>query len=293
MPTIFRDKVIAGTVVFNDRASMPPGCIQFGLDVLDGWKKASDLEVQSTPYGGSVDGESSNGYWPALARHMLVGGYVVTDDRLTAENVEDIILGDAFPVNEEIVLVRYEGTPRYMRVKVTGEAEIVNVGPNNFRWTVPVQTIGSPFKFSYNPMDGESGSSGVAGLSSGGRTYPRTYPLQYVSDDDATSNYVALTNHGTAPSEPIAILNGPLPAGGWRLENSRTGEYIRFDVGLAATDQLVIDFTERIALLNGYPVTATIDGDFWRVLRGVNVIKLYAPFDEEANFTISVNSAWR
>jgi hypothetical protein len=293
VPTIFRDKVVAGTVTFNDRLNMPAGCVEFGLDTLDGWRKSSDLDVRSTPYGGAVDGESSNGYWSANARHLIASGYVVALDRMTAEEVEDIILGDAFPTNEDIVLVRYEGIPRFMRVKVTGEAEVINVGPNNFRWIVPLQTVGSPFKFSYEPLQGEIGTSGAAGISTGGRTYPRTYPLTYVSTDDGSGNSVALYNHGTAPADPFVEIYGPLPKGGWRLENATTGEFIQFDVDLSSTDLLTIDFSERVARRNGYPVTALITGDFWKARRGVNVVKLYAPYDEATSFTISINSAWR
>lgn len=293
MPTIFRDKVVCGTVTFNDVPTRPAGAVQFGLDQIDGWRKSPSIQVRSAPYGGAVDGEEASGYWAANARHMTISGYVVAVDRAAAETLEDIITGDAFPVNQDLILVRYEGITRFMRVRVEGEVEILNVGPNNFRWLVPVQTVGSPFKFSYDPLAGESDTAGVSGISSGGRTYPRMYPLVYTTNEEGEGNGVTLVNHGTAPAHPIATLSGPLPAGGWRLENSRTGDFIQFDVGLTATDELVIDFAERTAMLNGYPVTSSISGDFWTVLRGANTIKLFAPYDAAAEFTISINSTWR
>lgn len=293
MPSIFRDKVVCGTVTFNDASTKPSMALQFGLDTLDGWRRSPSLQVQSTAFGGAQDGEIPSGYWAANARHLMIGGWVTTTSRENAEEAEDLILGDAFPTNQDLVLVRYEAIPKYMRVRVEGEIEIQYVGPNNFRWQVPVQTVGSPFKFSYNLLANESGSSGVAGESSGGRVYPRTYPLTYITTSSGSENEVVLENHGTAPTDPIAVINGPLPEGGWRLENETTAEFIQFDVGLAATDVLTIDFAQKVALLNGYAVTTSINGDFWKVQRGLNVIKLYAEFDELAGFTISINSAWR
>ncbi len=292
MPTIFRDKVMCGTVLFNDPTAVPPEANSWGCDTLEGWKKSASRDIISTPFGGSVDGEINANYWPAKAKQLMAGGWATASSRANAEVLEDLILGDAFPANEDLTLVRWEGVPKFMRVRVLGEAEITNVGPNAFRWVVPLQAS-DPFKYSYLPLAGESGTSGVAGISSGGRTYPRQYPLQYTTLDDGSSNAVNIVNSGTAPTYPIAYLTGPLPKGGWRLANDTTNEFISFDVDLTATDTLQIDFAERIALLNGYPVTRTITGDFWRAKRGVNVIKLYAPYDPTASFTISINSAWR
>lgn len=293
MSTIFRDKVIANTITFNDSGTTPPGVHVLGLDTMDGWKRTPSRDVRSTPFGGSVDGEEAIGYWPAFARHVMISGWAVCDDRTSAEYIEDIILGDAFPANQEIVLVRYENTPKFIRCRVEGEVEVINVGPNNFRWSVPVQTVGSPWKFSYEPLAGESGTAGAAGISTGGRIYPRTYPLEYTTTDDGSSNSVALINYGTAPSDPYVEITGPLPQGSWRLENTTYGDYIQFDVGLLTDDTLAIDFASKVALLNGYPVTSKINGDFWKVERGVSIIKLYGPYDPASNFTISINSAWR
>lgn len=293
MPTIFRDKVIAGAVTFNDPTAPQVGAVTFGIDNMDGWKKAPSREVRSVPFGGSVDGEEAIGYWAAFARHMIIEGWAVCTDRISAESIEDIILGDAFPANEELVIVRFEGIPKYVRVRVEGEVEVINTGPNAFRFSVPVQTVGSPWKFSYNPLDNETGTAGAAGISSGGRAYPRTYPLQYTTVSSGAESQVVINNHGTAPTDPFITITGPLPQGSWRIENQNNADYIRFDVGLLATDVLTIDFASRTAMLNGYLVTSKIDGDFWKIDRGVNIIKMFAPFDPAAQFTVSINSAWR
>jgi hypothetical protein len=103
---------------------------------------------------------------------------------------------------------------------------------------------------------------------------------------------VVLTNAGTASSAPTVSITGPLVRGGWRLVNDTTGEDLTMDVGLATGDIMEIDFSNELVYVNGFLVSPSIRGDFWRVVPGVNVIKLYADYDPASTFTISTYSAW-
>lgn len=306
MSTIFRDRVtaqrrlsaegeeevLATAVEFNNWSLRPAGSIDWWIDGMDGWDKSAELEVRSNTRSGQTDGEVAAAYFPARARHMLVTGWVQAETRAAAESCSDIIVRDAFPTNDYIKLVRYEAVPKYLWVRVSGPHEILRVSQEAFRWVVPVMAE-QPFKLSNSALDNESGSSGVAGLSSGGRTYDRVYPLEYSVTSEGDDNSVVLFNHGTAPTYPVITIVGPLPTGGWRITNDTYGDSLTFDVGLTLTDTLTIDFEEQIALLNGYPITATITGDFWTVRPGANVIKLFSTFDPDAGFSAEIRSAWR
>jgi hypothetical protein len=289
VPTIFNDKVTIGDLVFNDLAEYPEGIVGrgWGVDVLDGWRKTPPLDAPYTEIG-LVDGEIPGEFFAAKGKFLNVGGWVHAIDAATADVLWDlIVLG--FRRNEELVLTRYESIPKFMRVRRVTEVDRVDTSPESFRWATTVKA-GDPFKYALTPL---TGSAGVAGQSSGGRTYKRTYPLTYATITSGESNAVALTNAGQADSSRFTVtLSGPLNKGGWRLVNETTNETIKFDIGLLSTDVLEIDFHNEVALLNGAPVTVTIIGDFFRLVPGVNVLKVYADFDPSAGFDVTGYSAW-
>lgn len=294
MPTIFKDLVEVGDTAFNDPAGMPAGAIEWRIDVLDNWHVMPEADPIAIAIGGGVDGASLGESWPIPARDLLISGVVVTAERAEAETLMDVLSRDVFPRNRDVVLTRYETIPKFVTGRVYAR-EFKPVGTTSYRFVVRL-LAGDPFKYDADPPADSSGTAGVAGQSSGGRSYPRTYPLTYSSTtagEDA--NKVVLVNRGTADTYPTIILTGPLQAGGWRLEiQTEAGdvESLRFDVGLALGDVLVIDFRNHEALLNGFSVTTTIEGDFWHVPPGVNVVRLYADFDPAASLTATILSAW-
>jgi hypothetical protein len=289
MPSIWQDKVTVDDLVFNDAAQYPVGIVGrgWGVDVLDGWSKTPDLDAPYTEIG-LVDGEIPGEFFAAKGKFVTVGGWVHAIDRATADALWDqIVLG--LQRNAELVLTRYETIPKFMRVRRVTPVERSDTGPESFRWATTVKA-GDPFKYSMMPL---FGSAGVAGQSSGGRTYKRTYPLTYTTVVSGESNSVVLINAGQANSSRLLVaLNGPLNKGGWRLVNETTNETIKFDIGLLSTDVLEIDFHNEVALLNGAPIAVTITGDFFRLVPGVNVLKVYADFDPAAGFDATGYSAW-
>lgn len=293
MATIFGDRIevlVDGvTTVFNDPVAMPSGIVSWGIDTLLGWDETSELDVVSTPIGGGADGEIVSDFFSARARHMIIGGWVFADSRESADAAWDLIARAAFPRNKDIVLTRFEPTPKFVTLRVSDRREKSPAFPYGFRWNCPVMAP-SPFKFDPNPVSG--GPVGVAGQSSGGRFYPRTYPLTYTVTTSGSENSFTLVNAGTANAYGVFTIHGPLVKGGWRLVNDTTGEYIRFDVALSASDVLTIDFANRVALLNGYAVTASISGDFWPVVPGANVIRLFGDYDPAVSVSGTIYSAW-
>ncbi len=295
MATLFYDVIEVGPtggtpVHFNDALQRPMsnGIGEWGMDVLAGWDESFEIDAEFEPLE-IADGAVSSDYFPAVARTVLAGGYVRAVDRATAMQLWDVIVRDAFPRNKELTIIRNEPVPKQMTVKVSGKRSIEWTGPMAFRWGVPL-TAEDPFKYSLAPsVDG----AGVAGQSSGGRRYPRSYPMSYDTVFSGVQNSATMVNAGTGDSRRFLVtMNGPLSKGGWRFANESTGDFIRFDVALLTTDTLVIDFYRGLALLNGYPVTATITGDFFALAPGPNVLKLYGDYNPAVSFTVSAYSAW-
>jgi hypothetical protein len=293
MPTIFRDKVILNDVTFNDALSLPTGAGDFAIDVMSGWSETPELDAQFAPKG-IVDGVVPPENFPYGGRIILLGGYVTAVSRLRLEELWDVIVRDALPRGLPLRLERHEAVPKYVTAYLSGPREPAwfgnsYAGPTGFRWGATILCT-DPMKYGLTP---QILSAGVAGFASGGRTYPRTYPLEYDTTLDGEGEKVTVTNNGTGSSKNLVLdITGPLVKGAWRVTNETTNELLKFDVGLSAGDHLIINFLNETALLNGFPVSASIVGDFWDLDPGPNVIKLFADYDPAAGFTATAYPAW-
>lgn len=290
MPTIFQHPVELGPVTFNDLPWHPPEAQAWIMDVLEGWKTSPDVRVRSTELGGSRDGEVSASYFPLSSRVLIVGGAVKAATPQNAEILHDLLLREAVPRNQAIKVVRYEDAgAKYVTAKRSGPVETEWPMPDGFRWQTTLMAE-DPFKYGLIP---EEATAGPAGLSSSSFTFPISFPLVFTGDAGTSDSSAGIFNAGTAPSSHIlATITGPLSAGAWRLRNDTAGEEITFDVGLTATDTLIIDFATETALLNGYPISSAVAGTFWKMLPGSNAIRLYADYDPGTTLTVTAESAW-
>lgn len=293
MPTIFRDKVILNEIVFNDPASAPEGVGDWAIDVMVGWHETPEMDAAFAPKG-IVDGEVPPESFPVRGRNITLGGYVTASTRLRLEELWDVIVRDALPRGVEVRLERHEAVPKYVTGYLYSSREPVwygnsHAGPIGFRWGATVRCP-DPMKYGTTP---QILSAGVAGFASGGRTYPRTYPLEYDTTLSGEGEKVTIVNTGSGNSKNLVVdITGPLAKGGWRIVNETTNELLKFDVALSAGDHLIINFVNEIATLNGAPVSASIIGDFWDLAPGPNILKLYADYDPAAGFTATAYPAW-
>lgn len=292
MSTIWRDVVTCGTVTWNDAGELPlitaGEIVNWGFDVLVGWHETPDVEAEFAPKG-LVDGEVPAEFFPVRGRQVTMGGYASASTRAGAEELYDVIVRDGFPRNTELEFVRHEPVPKLLKGYRNGPIACSWTGPTNFRWGVSFRAP-DPLKYGFVPL---TGSSGVAGVASGGRTYPRTYPLEYDTTSSGEANGVVLNVLGTAETHKFQVtLNGPLTKGGWRISNDSTGDLLKVDIGLLTTDVLLVDFETETVLLNGDVLTAIITGDFFGLKPGVNILKLYADFDPAAQISVEAFSAW-
>jgi len=290
MATIFKHKVVANTVTFNDSSVLPAGAQVWGLDIMDGWKDTGDPEESIVELGSYRDGSSSASFYPIRSKYVTVGGYVLAASEAEAEALADVLARDAFPRNQSLVLTRYEAVPKFANARRSGPVELDwSAVQTGFRWTT-VLVLEDPFRYSTEVL---SGSAGVAATSTVGHTFPVTFPMTFGASVSGTGNGTSVNNKGTAYSSNFtATLNGVLNKGAWRLANDTTGKSIGFNVALATTDQFVLDFKNQIALLNGSPVSLDYTGTFWQLAPGSNSIRLYAEYDANASVTITGYSAW-
>lgn len=283
MPTIYRDKVVLNGLTFN-----APGS-PFHMDVMDGWNNTVDLDVVVAPQGNS-DGAVWGSRFPAKEKYVILGGYCTAPTRMEAATRWDEVVR-AFRRNSELLLQRYEPIPKQMKVKLASriEPEVGGDYGEAFRFTATV-VAQDPFKYSV-----EEKVTPTVGISAGGvagRSYPRTYPLVYTAIEGA-DNFSTFNNLGTADTAPVSRILGPLPPGGWRIMNDTTGQSLGFNVGVLEGQVLEIDHREHEAFLNGFPITSKKSGEWWRLVPGINKLRLSAgDFNPTASYTVTARSAW-
>lgn len=285
MTTIFRDPVTINGVSFNV-SSPDPAVSVWGLDNLDGWDRTPEL---NTPTADRVsqDGAVIADRSTLRGRNLYVEGYVLADDRDGAEVARSLLVGQVFPRSTDLEITRTGPVPKMVTGRRVSAFEYTQDIGYGFRWACSL-LCADPLKYAVDETT--VGPVGVSAQSSGGRIYPRTYPLEYIGTSDSETT-ATVVNAGTAPTSPVITLYGPLTQGGWRVSNDTTGDSISFNVALGASDILVIDHSANTALLNGFPVTYSLDGDFWRVAPGTNSIRLYAEASA-ATFYVTIRSAW-
>ena len=289
MPTIFKHPVSLGTQTFNDPSAKPDGAVTWIIDVLDGWKDTPEPQVRSTPLGASQDGSSSADFFPYESRFITIGGAVYATDEAAAEALHDLIVRDVVPRNKDLFLSRDEAVPKFVTCRRSAAVETEWVMPNGFRWQTTVQ-CDDPLKYSPSIV---SGSAGVASGLTYYRTYPRIYPLSYTISGSGDTSSVGINNAGTAATSQIYVsITGPLPANAWRLRNDTNNGEFSVNVGLGTTDSLEISFATQTVKLNGYEIAYQLQGDFWKMDPGTNIIRLYADYNAASTFTVVARSAW-
>lgn len=136
-------------------------------------------------------------------------------------------------------------------------------------------------------------SSGSTGLptTSGGRTYPRTYPLTYGTAGE--TNHIGADNSGDYETWPTARVDGPID--NFTIRHDEKDQELTFLISLAAGEWLDIDFKEKTVLLNGtasrYSTLKT--SDWFTLDPGHNSIRFTADTAQTGGLlTLSWRSAW-
>jgi hypothetical protein len=293
VPFFFREPVTFdspnGQVRFNDSTTLGDlTSDQAWLDQLDGWT-ATVKPVVVTSQRAVGDGAYIAKKFYAQGRVLMVGGMIATNSESETEQAWQQLVHLAFPLNEDIRVTHYGPTPMYLDVRVISDVRVTQFMDEGFRFEVDLMSEGSYLLDAINTL---SDTAGIVGTSTGGMTFPLTFPLDFNGTSAGEGNVVVLTNIGTAPSRPVVTITGPLDQG-WRLENTTTGEFLSFDVALGAGQIMTIDFQTQSADINGSSVTGLVDGDWWDIIPGTNIIKLFGNYYAASTFTVTAKSAWR
>lgn len=289
--TIFSDVVTIGTWTFNDPMALPAGVTQAGVNILDGWDTGGPLEVVASSRG-SRDGDVPADHFPLRSRIIQMGGWLYCTSRSAALNALTSLVGDAFPLDTDLTLIRDEpDVAKQLTVRVAGPVQIpadTNVTGAHFRFLATLQAF-DPLKYAVDTDINATG--GIAGALVGGLVVPVVLPALF-APAAGQGNNLTVENVGSHDTGPLVTITGPLPTG-WRWTNDTTGEALSLDLSLGAGDSLVLDHRLQQAFLNSSFVSPALTGDWWTLKRGPNVLKLFGDFDPAATVTVTGHSAWR
>lgn len=102
---------------------------------------------------------------------------------------------------------------------------------------------------------------------------------------------VACTNSGSFESRPTVTITGPITSPA--VVNQTTGAVVSFPgMTLAASDQLVVDFSARQAYLNGVYRTADYTSSWWVLPPGTTTVQVTGTASTGAQMTVAWRDAW-
>ncbi|MEV6839783.1 phage tail protein [Streptomyces sp. NPDC051133] len=213
---------------------------------LTGWEDLPDYDTSD------ADHPTSHGAWPGAryAKPRKVGGTVWTlppqDD--TASSLaamralrQALLLGD----EERWLAVRLHGETLAVRARVSQRVLAADrtyttqgVSKASVQWYAT-----DPRRYA---VDEQTAVTGPPQPESG-LTWPLTWPLNW--GQTASTGDVDVFNDGSAPTHPVITFTGPCvnPTVTERVSNRR----LRYEIGLAAGDELVVDTAAGTVTLNG------------------------------------------
>ena len=252
--TTYTDDVPPGSLITQDGQIQWAGLLMgpgtaFGVDSsgLTGWE---DLpEIQS----GDADRPTDHGAWTGAryAKSRLVGGQIwllpdaAGGESAALDTVKTLRHALALRDEERWLAVRVHGETLAMRARVNqrvvptdqayatqgvARAAVQWIAADPRRYQPTQRLVSTP------PPEPEAGL-----------TWPLVFPLdwgQAISTGD-----VMAENDGSAPTHPVITFQGPCATPS--VTEQSTGRRLRYDIALAATDQLVVDTGEGTVVLNG------------------------------------------
>jgi len=131
--------------------------------------------------------------------------------------------------------------------------------------------------------------------SSGGRTYPATYPITYTGVSN--TGVVRVNNPGNAQAPVWLRIDGPIPAGGWTITHTGKKQALSFasTLALAAGEFVTVDMDRREVLAQGQsPRAGYVTSRGWFTMDpGNNDIAFSAAnYSSTAQLTVTTKPAW-
>lgn len=129
----------------------------------------------------------------------------------------------------------------------------------------------------------------IPGPTPAGLALPWAFPITFPAGSPPMS--VTCTNAGSFETRPTVVIQGPVTAP--QILDQVTGQTVSYTaLTLGATDQLVVDFLNRQALLNGVYRPADLGSAWFTMPPGPTSIQLLGTATAGASMTVLWRDAW-
>lgn len=276
------DPVALGNIVLN---SIDDNGVHWVLEAINGWgSPASSAEFTQRARGNGAT--ASEGFFKN--RVMTLTGKIIAPDPVAGRDARDE-LHAAVELEPFYMAVMEEGLLRHCSVQRQDDVITTRIGKNDASFSIQV-VAKDPRKFG----DLITVSTPLPS-SSGGRTYPATYPITYTGSTE--TGVVRLTNTGNTQAPVWLRIDGPIPAGGWTVTHIGKKQALTFASSLALTsgEFVTVDMDRREVLAQGQAARAGyVTSRGWFSLDpGDNDISFSATnYSATAQLTVTTKPAW-
>jgi hypothetical protein len=234
---------------------------------------------------GELDTTALHGAAAVSMDLMLIPG------ALTLTALLDELRSFCHPASRPYLVVERDGQQRRMRLRADQQSAPITTPMYQqvqAQWRAPDGV--------WEALAEQIGTSDAVTAGSGGRSYPRTYPLTYAESSPVGA--VTVGNDGNVAVRPLLRLYGP--SDGPRVENQTTGERLIFTgLTLLAGEWLELDCMEKTARLNGLANQSRLaqldflNSTWLRLLPGMNTVRYYpVSFGDGARLEVRFRPAW-
>lgn len=252
---------------------------------FDGWGSPAS-SAQFTQRARGHGSTSSEAFYQD--RVMVIEGLILTESPELLSAALDL-LNASVTLEQFTMIVSETGYIRHVLAQRQGEVIVSRF--NNRQAKFSIQMVAKdPRKFG----DMITVSTPLPS-SSGGRTYPATYPITYTGV--SATGVVRLTNTGNTQAPVWLRVDGPIPAGGWTVTHVGKKQALTFATSLALTsgEFVTVDMDRREVLAQGQAARAGyVTSRGWFSLDpGDNDIAFSAAaYSATAQLTVTTKSAW-
>lgn len=273
-----------GSLLFN--GDPDANGVSYTLSDLKGWDGTAEAAVEFSKkpraYGANASDSSDR------QRVMEgVGLIEVAEPRDLQAAIAN--LNAACSLEETVLGVNELGLIRHMTVQRQDKVIINRINPYQAEFSFQLAAE-DPRKYG----DLVVLSTGLPSTS-GGRTYPMTYPVTYTGV--STSGIIQIINDGDAPAPVWFMAEGVIPLGGWAISHAGKKRNLTFATSLAlgAGEFVTIDMTDREILAQGQSARSgwVTQRGWFDLDPGLNEIAFSAlNYDSTAKLTAYTMSAW-
>lgn len=252
---------------------------------FDGWGSPASTAVFTQRARGHGSTASEAFY---TDRVMAVEGLILTESPELLSAALDL-LNASVTLEQFTMVVSETGYIRHVLAQRQGEVIVTRLNNRQARFSIQI-VAKDPRKFG----DLITVSTRLPS-SSGGRTYPDTYPLTYTGVTE--TGVVRLTNTGNEQAPVWLRVDGPVPAGGWTVTHVGKKQALTFASSLSLTsgEFVTVDMDRREVLAQGQAARAGyVTSRGWFDLDpGDNDIAFSAAnYSATAQLTVTTKPAW-